>query len=230
MIFSIITLFPEMFESVFSYSILKRAQEKNAIKINLINLRDFGLGSHKTVDDRPYGGGIGMILKVDVLYEAIQKTKKGIGREVVILLDPKGEKFSQKKAEDFSKIDHLILVCGHYEGTDARIENFIDAQISVGDFVLSGGEIPAMVIVESTARLVKGVLSKGDATLFESFSEVDGTRILETPQYTRPENFMNYKVPSLLLSGHGKKIKEFREKEALVETKSKRSDLLKKTS
>lgn len=230
MIFSIITLFPEMFDSVFNYSILKRAQEKNIIRINFVNLRDFGLGKHKTVDDRPYGGGTGMILKVDVLYEAIQKTKAGVGRELVVLLDPKGEKFSQKKAEDFSTVDHLILICGHYEGVDARIENFIDSQISVGDFVLSGGEIPSMIIVESVARLVTGVLSKGDATTFESFSEVNGKRILETPQYTRPESFINYKVPKTLLSGHEKKIKEFREEKALSETKKKRPDLLKKNS
>lgn len=230
MTFSIITLFPEMFESVFNYSILKRAQEKNTIKINLVNLRDFGLGNHKAVDDRPYGGGIGMILKVDVLYEAIQKTKIEKTNELVILLDPKGEKFSQTRAEDFSKIDHLILICGHYEGVDGRIKNFIDGEISIGDFILSGGEIPAMAIVESVARLVTGVLSKSDATAFESFSEVEGERILENPQYTRPEDFRSYKVPTILLSGNEKKIKEFRKEESLAETKKKRSDLLKKTS
>lgn len=226
MTFSIITLFPEMFDSVFKYSIIKRAQDKGVIKINLVNLRDFGHGTHKTVDDRPYGGGTGMILKIDVLYEAIQRAKTGENDEMVFLLDPKGEKFFQKNAENLAKINHLILICGHYEGVDDRIRNFIDGSLSIGDFVLSGGEIPAMAVVESVARLVPGVLTKDDATVFESFSEVDGKRILETPKYTRPEEFMGYKVPQVLLSGNEKKIQEFRKKEARSETEKNRPDLL----
>lgn len=230
MTFSIITLFPEMFESIFKYSILKRAQDEGTIKINLVNLRDFGQGTHKTVDDKPYGGGTGMILKVDVLYEAIQRTRTDKAGELVFLLDPKGEKFSQEKAEKFSKINHLILVSGHYEGADDRIRNFIDGYLSIGDFVLSGGEIPTMAVVESVARLVPGVLKKSDATIFESFSKNDGERILETPKYTRPEEFMGYKVPKILLSGNEKKIQEFRKEEAINETEKNRPDLLKKPS
>ncbi len=228
MTFSIITLFPEMFESIFKYSIIKRAEERGIIKINIVNLREFGHGTHKMVDDKPYGGGVGMILKVDVIYQAIKATKLGKGKEKVFIMDPKGEKYSQEKAEELSKLDHVILVCGHYEGFDARIENFIDGALSIGDFILSGGEIPSMAIVESVGRLVNGVLLKENATINESFSEKNGKRILESTQYTRPNEFKGYNVPQVLLSGHAKKIEEFRNLNAEQETKKKRPDLIKK--
>ncbi|MCL5090451.1 MAG: tRNA (guanosine(37)-N1)-methyltransferase TrmD [Patescibacteria group bacterium] len=227
MLISIITLFPEMFQGVFDYSIIKRAKEKKLVEINLVNLRDFGIGNHKTVDDKPYGGGTGMVLKVDVLEKAVANTKKGIKSEKVILLDPKGEVYDQKIAKNFSKLDHLILICGRYEGFDERIRNFIDAEISIGDYVLSGGEIPAMAITDSVVRLVKGVLPKEEATVFESFSEIENQKLLEYPQYTRPEEYKGLKVPKVLLSGNEKEIKEFRQKEALKTTKKRRPDILK---
>lgn len=154
---SVITLFPKLFEPFLSVSILGRALEEGKIKINIIDLRDYGIGRHKTVDDKPYGGGIGMVLRVDVLAEAIKATKTGEGKEAVILLDPKGEVFRQELTEKFSKFDHLIFVCGRYEGFDERIRKLVDFEVSIGDYVLSGGELPAMVIIEAVSRLVPGV-------------------------------------------------------------------------
>lgn len=222
---SILTLFPEMFEGPFSESIVKRAIEKKLVSIKIINIRDLGIGSHKTVDDTPYGGGVGMLLRVDVVKKAIdsvldKKIKRGEQR--VILLSATGKRFDQATAGKFSKIKHLILVCGHYEGIDYRIRKFIDSEISIGDFVLTGGEIPAIVITDSVIRLTPGVL-KDDATKFESFSE----DLLEYPQYTKPPNFEGLKVPPILFSGDHKKIEEWRRKEALKQTRENRPDLLK---
>lgn len=227
MLFSIITLFPQMFQDVFAHSIIKRAREKKLIDIKLIDLRNFGLGKHKTVDDRPYGGGTGMIIRVDVLDKAINFAKKGIENEKVVLLDPKGKTYDQKKAQDFSNLSHLILICGHYEGVDERAKKFVDEQISIGDYVLSGGEIAAMVILESTARLIPNVLKKNDATILESFSQIKGKRMLEYPQYTRPKTYKGTKVPKILFSGHQKKIEEHNALQALKLTKKARPDLLK---
>jgi len=223
---SIITLFPEMFEKVFDVSMISRAKEKGTVEIEIIQLRNFGIGIHKTVDDKPYGGGVGMVLRVDVLDQAIQKTKTRTQKEMVILLDPKGKRLDQALVEKLAKIEHLILVCGHYEGYDERVRSIVDEEISIGDFVLSGGEIGAMTLVDSIIRLLPGNLEKA-ATMLESFSDNNGERILEHPQYTRPASYKKRKVPEELLSGNPKIINAYREKEALGLTKKRRPDLLK---
>ena len=221
---SIITLFPEMFTSVFEYSIIKRAAENNLIKLEFINLRDFGIGKHKLVDDTPYGGGAGMVLRVDVLNSAIRKTKNKKYKkteEKIFTLSAHGKKFNQKMAQNLSKLKHLILICGHYEGFDERITEFIDGQISVGDFVLTGGEIPTMLIVDSIARLVKDVI-KLESSTNESFSP-----LLEHPQYTKPRIYKGQKVPETLLSGNHLKIDKWKKEKSLEITKKLRPDLLK---
>lgn len=218
---SVITLFPQMFSSVFSQSIIKRAIDNNLLEISFINLRDFGLGKHKLVDDTPYGGGKGMVLRVDVLDNAIKATKKG-NNEKIVLLSAHGNQFNQKKAKGFSKFNHLILICGHYEGFDERIKKYVDEEISVGDFILTGGEIPAMLIVDSVARLAKGVIKKESADL-ESFSPY-----LEHPQYTKPFSYKGKVVPEVLLSGNHKKILAWRKNESLKITKKLRPDLIEK--
>lgn len=225
--FSVITLFPEAFESIFSSSILARALKKELITLNFVNLRDFGIGAHRSVDDRPYGGGTGMVIRVDVVEQAIESTREG-SKEKVILLDPAGKTYTQTKAETYSRLDHIILICGHYEGFDARIRDYVDEVISIGDFVLSGGEIAAMAIIESTSRLIHGVIPKEEATNIESFSSNQGKRILEYPQYTRPQEYKGKKIPEILLGGDHKKIEEFRKNEAIKLTKKMRPDILKK--
>lgn len=217
---TILTLFPEMFEGPFNYSIVKRAKESKAVEIELKNIRDFGIGKHKTVDDTPYGGGLGMVMRVDVLDKTVKNAKNNLKKEKVILMSPQGKTFNQKKSIEYSKLDHLIIVCGHYEGTDARVDKLIDEKISIGDFITTGGEIPAMLITDSIVRLIKGVLKK-DAVSSESFSPY-----LEYSQYTRPLEYKGDKVPSILLSGNHKKIKEYREKESYKITKKLRPDLL----
>ncbi len=224
---TILTLFPEMFVGPFDHSIIKRASDHKLIQINLVNLRDFGKGLHKTVDDKPYGGGVGMILKVDVIEEALKKVKN---RGKIVLLDPRGKVFNQKMAWNFAKLDHLVLICGHYEGVDERVKKIVDETLSIGDYVLTGGEIPAIVITDSVCRLLPKVLSKKAATRYESFSELPTPNlelILEYPQYTRPPEFLGMKVPRVLLSGDHQKIKNWREKEAYKLTKKRRPDLLK---
>lgn len=220
---SILTLFPEMFLGPFDHSIVKNAKEKKLIDLKFINLRDFGIGKHKIVDDKPYGGGHGMILRVDVLEKAIKETKdKQMSKkdQKVILLSPHGKTFNQKKALEFTNIKHLILVCGHYEGIDERIKKFIDEEISIGDFIVTGGEIPAMLITDTTVRLIKGVLKEG-VTSVESFSE-----LLEYPQYTKPNIYKNLPVPPILLSGNHEKIKSWRDKASFEKTVKLRPDLL----
>ncbi|MEK7559183.1 MAG: tRNA (guanosine(37)-N1)-methyltransferase TrmD [Patescibacteria group bacterium] len=232
MTISVLTLFPEMFEGPFSHSIIKNAISKNLIKLDFINIRDFGIGKHKTVDDRPYGGGRGMMIRVDVLLNALEFAKnkfpkKSKIKQKIVLLDPTGTTYNQKVAREFSSLDHLILICGHYEGFDARIKKFIDEEISIGDFVLTGGEIPAMAIVDSVARLKQGVLPVNAADI-ESFSADAGNSVfLEYPQYTRPEKFKNLKVPEVLLSGNHGEIKTWRRNQSIRITKKKRPDLLK---
>lgn len=233
---SILTLFPEMFEGPFGYSILKHAVLKKLLEIEYVNIRNFGIGRHKIVDDRTYGGGVGMVMRVDVLQKAIEKTKchpptggKKKCKEKVVLLDPQGKVFKQKVAEELSKLDHLILVCSHYEGIDERIRNLVDLEISIGDYVLTGGEIPAMVLTDTIARLIPNVLGKVESNKnesFQNFSTDKKTTLLEYPQYTKPQEFQNKKVPEILLSGDHAKIKEWREKEALKRTKERRPDLL----
>lgn len=220
---TIVTLFPEMFAGPFDESIIKRAKEKKLIEINFVNIRDLGIGKHKLVDDTPYGGGNGMVLRVDVLEKAIENARDNSENEKVFLLSPHGNVFNQKTAIELSKLDHLILVCGHYEGFDARIRNFIDGEISIGDFVLTGGEIPAMLVADSVIRLVKGVITEGSPEK-ESFAD----SLLEHDQYTKPQEYKDQKVPEILLSGNHAKINEWRKKESLRITSKLRPDLLKK--
>jgi tRNA (guanine37-N1)-methyltransferase len=209
-LFSILTLFPEIFPNVINSSILGIAQKNKLIEVNYINIRDFSADKHWTVDDKPYGGGIGMIMKVDTIDKALiytkelakKKNKRNTYTEKTILLDPKGKLFNQKIASSLVKIDHLILICGHYEGVDARVEKLVDSTLSIGKFVLTGGEIPAMVVLDTVTRLVKGVL-KSEATRNESYSNPN---ILECPQYTRPPIYKRMKVPKVLLSGNHKEI------------------------
>lgn len=222
---SILTLFPEMFVGPFDSSIIKRARENKLVNIKFINIRDFGVGKHRQVDDTPYGGGNGMVLKVDVLQKAIEKSKiKNLGKteEKIILLGAHGKTFNQGLAEKFSKLKHLIIICGHYEGFDERIKKFIDEEISIGDFIVTGGEIPAMLITDSILRLVRGVIKEGSAES-ESFSPY-----LEYPQYTKPVSYKNLSVPAILLSGNHIKIKEWRNEQSLKTTAKLRPDLLEK--
>lgn len=217
---SVITLFPEVFDPILNSSILKRAQKKGRVSFELVNLRNFGEGKHQVVDDRPYGGGTGMLFKADILTKALQSIKKG----KIILTSASGKPYKQSRAKEFSKLDHLIIVCGHYEGVDQRfIDKYVDEEISIGDYVLTGGEIPAMVIIDSITRLIPRVLEKPEAVINESFTE----NFLEGPQYTRPEDFEGKKVPKVLLSGNHKKIAEWRKQKSLAKTKKVRPDLLK---
>lgn len=226
---SIITLFPQIFKETLNFSILKRAQEKGLIEFNIIDHRQFGIGSHKIVDDKPYGGGAGMVLRVDVLKNAIDAAREG-KNEKVFLLCPQGKVYNQEIAEGFTKLDHIILVCGHYEGFDERVRDLVDEEISIGDYVLTGGEIPALVLIDSITRLIPGVLKDENATRFESHSENEERRLLEGPQYTRPEEFMGVKVPEIYLSGDPKKISEYKMEKAIEKTRTRRPDLLKSTA
>lgn len=218
--FDVLTLFPEMFDNL-KQSIIGRAQEKELIEINTTNIRDFSENKHKKVDDTPYGGGAGMVMMPDVVYRAYQSVKSENAK--VIYMSPQGKKLDQKKVEDLSKESHLIILCGHYEGIDQRvIDKIVDEEISIGDYVLTGGEIPAMVLIDSVSRYVKGVL-KEDSIKEESFSN----GLLEYPQYTRPEVFEGEKVPEVLLSGNHQNIDKWRKEKSLEITKLKRPDLLK---
>lgn len=233
---SIITLFPKMISGFFEESIVKRAVEKKLVEIEIINLRDFAIDDYGSVDDRPYGGGAGMILRVDVIYKALSKitnnklqmTNKISNSKIktkTILTSPKGKMFDQKKAQEFSQLDNLIIIAGHYEDVDARILDYVDEEISMGDFILTGGEIPASAIVDSIVRLIPGVLKKDQATKNESFN-INDKKILEYAQYTRPEEFMGKKVPEVLLKGDHKKIEKWKADNSLEETCKKRPDLL----
>lgn len=218
--FDILTLFPEMFEGM-KYSIIGKAIEKKIIEINLVNIRDFSKDKHKKVDDTPYGGGAGMVMKPNVIYDAYLSVKDEKAK--VIYLSPKGNTLNQEKVKELSKEKHIILLCGHYEGIDQRVlDEIVDEEISIGDYVLTGGEIPAMVLIDSVSRYIDGVITK-ESTQEESFSN----GFLEYPQYTRPEIFLNKKVPDVLLSGHHENIKKWREEESLKITKQNRPDLLK---
>lgn len=219
--FSIITLFPEVFDPILNSSILKRARKKGLLEFELVNLRDFGEGKHQVVDDRPYGGGAGMILKADILAKALSSIKK---YDKVILTSASGKPYKQKTAQKFSKLNHIVIICGHYEGVDQRfVDKYVGEEISIGDYVLTGGEIPAMAIVDSVTRLISGVLEKPEATAQESFSE----GLLEYPQYTRPQDFEGKKVPKVLLSGNHAEIKKWHSQKSLEKTKKIRPDLLK---
>jgi len=222
----ILTLFPDFFTGPLNVSILKRAQEKEIIKIKLVNIRDFSRNKHKKVDDYPYGGGCGMVLKPEPVFEAVEYALEDVKteRHRVILLSPQGKTFDHQMAKEFSQESHLILICGHYEGIDERIKTIISDEVSLGDFVLTGGEIPALAIIDATARFVPGVLGSSESPKDESFAE----GLLEYPQYTRPEVYRGLRVPEVLLSGNHKEIEFYRRKQALKRTLEKRPDLFKK--
>lgn len=209
--FDIITIFPKIFDSYFNESILKRAQEKKLISIKAHDLRSYSVDKHNTVDDRPYGGGPGMILMVEPISKALKEVKRK-KKSRVIMLTPAGKKFDQREAERLAKYDQLILLCGRYEGFDARIDKLVDEKISIGDYVLAGGELPAMVVVEAVARQIPGVVGHEHALDEETFSE--DLDYIEYPQYTRPEYFEGQKVPKVLLSGNHVEIKKWRKKMA----------------
>lgn len=271
MIIDIITLFPDMFGGPFDESIIRRAQDKSIVKIGIHNLRNWALDKRGTVDDRPYGGGTGMLLRPEPIFNAVEEVK-GLGirdqgleknkqnskseiinhKSKIILLDAGGIRYTQEKAEAFSKLDQLIVICGHYEGVDYRVhEHLADEVVSIGDFILTGGEIPAMLVVDSLVRLLPGVLEKEDATQIESFSlnmehrtwskkgpsamltsknekrkAKNEKRILEFPQYTKPDTFRGWAVPDILKSGNHAEIEKWRSEEAVKRTKRMRPDLL----
>lgn len=224
--FDILTLFPEMF-SVFESSIIKRAREKGIININIIDIRKFTKNKHLKTDDYPYGGGAGMVMQVEPIYEAIDNIIDIYGyKPYTIYLSPRGRVFSQSISSELSKKDHILFICGHYEGIDERVMELVDEEMSIGDFVLTGGELPAMVILDSISRLIKGVLSKEESYEDESFS--DG--LLEYPHYTRPEEYRGMRVPEVLLSGHHAKINQWRREMSLKTTYERRPELLKKAN
>jgi tRNA (guanine37-N1)-methyltransferase len=212
-----------MFKGPFEESIIKRAQNKEKVTIKIHDLRQWANDKRGTVDDRPYGGGTGMVLKVEIIDQALKEiTNDKLQMTKVVLLTPQGKKFNQIKAKELSKLENLVLICGHYEGFDERIrEHLVDEEISIGDYVLTGGELPAMVVTDAIVRLIPGVLEKDDATINESFNE----NLLEYPQYTRPEEYRGWKVPDILLSGDHTKIAKWRKDKSVEITKKKRSDL-----
>ncbi len=244
---SIITLFPDMFKGFLEDSIVKRAQEAGAVSIEFVNLRDFAINDHGTVDDRPFGGGAGMVLMAEPLKNAIQSIEK-VGNARSIATSARGVVYSQQKAKEYAGLDHLIIVAGHYEGYDERAMEYVDEEVSLGDFILTGGELPAGIIVDSIVRLLPGVLKKEEATNEESFFDVaieevreavgedeflnqlikenvTTVRLLEYPQYTRPQEFEGKKVPDVLVSGDPKKIRAWQLQQAFFVTKSRRPDL-----
>jgi len=224
--FDILTLFPEMFEGPFSTSILSRAREKKLININITNIRDYTEDKHNTTDEPPYGGGAGMVLKVNPIYKAWNNINAKNKEKVhTVLLSPQGKTLNQEKVKELSSYNNLTLICGHYEGVDERVrKSIVDEEVSIGDYVLTGGELPAMVLVDAVSRMVDGVLGDEDSSKKDSFYE----GLLEHPHYTRPREFENMKVPEVLLSGHHARIKRWRLKKALKRTLIRRPDLLEK--
>jgi tRNA (guanine37-N1)-methyltransferase len=223
---AILTIFPEVFETALDFSMIKIAKEKNAVSFNVINIRDFAIDKHKTTDDVPFGGLEGMVMKIEPVYQAIQSVKVESDSKdkkcKIVLLSASGQKLTQKKLEEYSKLDGMTLICGRYEGVDERVLEFIDEEICIGDYVLSGGEFGALVIIEGIIRLLPGVLGNADSAVNESF--VNG--ILDYPHYTRPREFMGLKVPEVLTSGNHKEIEKWRRKQALLKTLKNRPELL----
>ncbi|WP_066639394.1 tRNA (guanosine(37)-N1)-methyltransferase TrmD [Desulfolucanica intricata] len=221
----ILTLFPEMFNGPFNNSIIKRAREKNLVQIETYNIRDFSRNKHRTVDDTPYGGGAGMVMGVEPIFEAIDRIKDKYNGSTarIVLMCPQGLTFNQTLAKEFAQEEHLVFICGHYEGIDERVrENLVTDEISIGDFVLTGGEIPVMAIVDAIIRLIPGVL--GDLASAEEDSFYDG--LLDYPHYTRPREYRGNNVPEVLLSGHHENIYKWRKRQSLLRTLVKRPDLL----
>ncbi len=220
----IVSLFPEMFAGPLGHSIIKRACDAGYLKIGVVNPRDFAAGKHRIVDDTPFGGGSGMVMKPDPLFLAVESLiGEDTGRRRVILLCPGGSRLDQAKVRELAGYDHLVLVCGHYEGVDERVkEHLVDEAVSIGDYVLTGGELPAMVVTDAVARMVPGVLGAADAAEYDSFAG----GLLEYPQYTRPRDFRGWEVPEVLVSGDHAKIARWRRKESLRRTLAVRPDLL----
>jgi tRNA (guanine37-N1)-methyltransferase len=220
----VLTLFPSMFEGVFGSSILGKAREKGIVSLNAVNFRDFANNKHNTVDDYPFGGGGGMVLKPEPIFAAVEHIAAASGTKPrVILMCPQGTPYSQRIAERLSRESHLLLICGHYEGYDERIrEHLVDEELSIGDYVLTGGELPAMVVIDSVVRLLPGVLGNEQSAVTDSFS----TGLLEYPQYTRPANFRGWNVPDVLLSGHHEQIAKWRREQSLLRTLKRRPELL----
>lgn len=224
---SILTLFPEMFD-IFNHSIIGKAQEKGLISINTENIRDYTLNKHKKVDDYPYGGGAGMLMQPGPVYRSYESVVEKIGyKPRVIYLTPQGETFNQSMAEDFAKEKDLVFLCGHYEGIDERVlEMIVTDNVSIGDYVLTGGELPAMVMIDTISRLIPGVLNNNVSAEFESFND----NLLEYPQYTRPDTFMDKKVPPILLSGDHAKVDKWRREQSIIRTIKRRPDLMEKAN
>ena len=222
--FDIVSIFPGMFESPFGDSIIQRAREEGLLDLRVHDLRDYSLNKHRKVDDTPFGGGVGMVMNVEPIARVITAIKKEVPETRTILLSPGGRPFDQEKAWEFSRLPSLTLICGRYEGVDERVRlHFVEEEISIGDYVLTGGEIPAMVLVEAISRLVPGVLGDPESVVEESFT--DG--LLEYPQYTRPRDYQGFRVPEILVSGDHKKIRDWQKAEALKKTARVRPDLLK---
>jgi tRNA (guanine37-N1)-methyltransferase len=223
MIFEILTLFPEMFDGPFSNSLIKRAIDKGIIDINIFQIRDFTEDKHKKVDDQPYGGGSGMVMKIEPIYNTLEFLKKSGEPDKIILMSPQGRKLDNKIAKELSKLSRIVLICGHYEGFDERIgENLATDEISIGDYVLTGGELPAMILVDVVSRYIPGVIKEKDSYEFESFEN----NTLDYPSYTRPPSFKGMDVPEILLSGDHKKISRWRDLKSLEKTLKNRPDLL----
>lgn len=216
---SILTLFPNMFDRFINESIIKRAIDKGKVQIEIINFRDYSTMNNGQVDDTPYGGGAGMVLMCQPIFDCIEDIKTD--NSVVVMMTPEGKKYNQVIAKEFLNIKHLILLCGHYEGFDERIKNIVDLEVSIGDFILTGGEIPAMAITDSIVRLIDGVINS-DSLISESFED----DLLDYPVYTKPSNFRGLEVPEVLLSGDHKKISEWRNNARLEKTKISRNDML----
>ena len=221
--FDILSIFPEMFESFFGCSLLKKARDKGLIRIEAHNIRDGATDKHRMTDDYPYGGGAGMVMKVEPIARVLESIGAAPGECVRVLLTPQGETFSQAIAGELARAGRIVLICGHYEGVDERVrENLVDRELSIGDYILTGGEAAAMAVVDAVARLIPGVLGNEESARHESFA----TGLLESPQYTRPEEFRGWKVPEVLLSGHHREIETWRRREALRRTLLRRPDLL----
>lgn len=220
----IITVVPQLLDGPFSHSILKRAQEKNLLYINIVNLRDYSINKQKQVDDYPFGGGAGMVLMIEPLVNAIEALQKNTNYDEIIYMTPDGESFNQRMANQLSLQQNILIICGHYKGIDERVRtHFITREISIGDYVLSGGELAAAVVVDAIGRLIPGVLNDETSALFDSFQD----NLLAPPVYTRPAEFRGWKVPDILLNGNTPKIEEWRHEQALLRTQERRPDLLK---